>query len=276
MDENMTLTDTASDIAIEGTESVDTEAQQETVQSATSDGGEVDTGDNTNSQADADDGATGDAEAADGAAETDEPFLTTRYNHEVKKLNREEAEDLVQIGMHSKAHLDRLRYFAALSGGESMKSALDRLITAQENVIRADISKKVSDPDLVETLVASKLKEFKEKAGQQEQAEKEAHNAEGDNINRRLASEFVDLQKDFPDITAFDALPKSVRREAAEGSIPLKYAYALHLQREQAKINAAAKAAKSAASASTGSGKSDAADGTNPDIAQMKNAIWGE
>jgi len=272
MNENTNLTDTATDIAIEGAESADTETQQETVESATSDSENVDAGENESSDASAADDNGADAEGQEIEAE---PFLTTRYNHEVKRLNREEAEDLVQIGMHSKPHLDRLRYFAALSGGASLKSALDKLISAQENVIRADISKKVSDPDLVETLVATKLAEFKEKAGQQAQAEKEAHNAEGDNINRRLATEFVELQKDFPEVTAFDALPKAVKREAAEGNIPLKYAYALHLQREQAKITAAEKAAKTAATASTGSAKSDVADGTNPEIAQMMSALWG-
>jgi len=272
MNENTNLTDTATDIAIEGAESADTETQQETVESATSDSENVDAGENESSDASAADDNGADAEGQEIEAE---PFLTTRYNHEVKRLNREEAEDLVQIGMHSKPHLDRLRYFAALSGGESLKSALDKLISAQENVIRADISKKVSDPELVETLVATKLAEFKEKAGQQAQAEKEDHNAEGDNINRRLATEFVELQKDFPEVTAFDALPKAVKREAAEGNIPLKYAYALHLQREQAKITAAEKAAKTAATASTGSAKSDVADGTNPEIAQMMSALWG-
>ena len=272
MDENMNLTDTATDIAIEGAESADTETLQDAEQSAISDGDNADAGENENSDAgsnNADDNAT------DTNVDDAEPFLTTRYNHEVKRLSREEAEDLVQIGMHSKPQLDRLRYFAVLSGDETAKAALEKLITAQENVIRADISKKVSDPELVETLVASKLAEFKEKAGQQAEAEKEAHNAKGDNINRRLASEFVELQKDFPDITAFDSLPKAVKREAAEGSIPLKYAYALYLQREQAKITAAERAAKAAASASTGSSKSDVADGTNPEIAQMMSAIWG-
>lgn len=272
MDENMNLTDTATDIAIEGAESADAETQQYAVQSATSDGENADAGENENSEAGAADDAGADAEVQEADAE---PFLTTRYNHEVKRLNREEAEDLVQIGMHSKPHLDRLRYFAALSGGESLQSALDKLITAQENVIRADISKKVSDPELVETLVASKLNEFKEKAGQQAQAEKDAYNNEGDNINRRLATEFVELQKDFPDIASFDSLPKSVKREAAEGNIPLKYAYALHLQREQAKITAADKAAKAAATASAGTAKSGVADGTNPEIAQMMSALWG-
>lgn len=271
MDEKMNLTDTAADIAIEGAESVDAAEEQETVESATSDSDNVPSGEGANS----DEGAEG-AESAEDAPEVEEEaFLTTRHNHEVKRFNREEAEDLVQMGLHSKPLVEKMRYLAALMGEESVKPVLDKLISAHENVVRTDISKKVSDPDLVEQLVSSKLSEFKTKAGQQEQAEKDAYNAEGDNINRRLAKEFVDLQKDFPDVASFDALPKAVKRTAADGGVPLKYAYALHLQREQAKIAAADKAAKAAASASAGSAKSDVADGTSPEIAQMMSALWG-
>ena len=277
MDENLTVTESAANIAIEGTEQADTDTQQDSAENAATGKDTASAGEeNGNPQTDADGVDNSGNDGADEQSAEEEPFLTTRHNHEVRRFSREETEDLVQIGLYSKPQLDRLRYFAALGGNENVNAALDNLIAAQENVIRSEMSKKVSDPELLETVVAAKLAEFKTKAGQQEQAEKDAYNAEGDNINRRLGREFAELQKDFPDVEKFDDLPKSVKRTAAEQGVPLKYAYALHLQQEQAKINEADKAAKSAAAASTGSSKDVPNSGTSPEIAQMMRALWGD
>ena len=106
--------------------------------------------------------------------------------------------------------------------------------------------------------------------------EKESDQAGKDNINRRLAEEFLELQSEFPQIDEFGALPQWVKECSAKDGVPLKYAYALHACRQQAKITAAEAHQQAAAKATAHSLKSAASDGTSPEMASVYKALWGQ
>ncbi len=201
-----------------------------------------------------------------------EPFLTTLFNHEPRSLDRDEAESLVQLGLFSKPHIDSLRYLASLSGQKSIKEVIGSLIAKKEQEIFSDTASKISDPELAISVAKERIAKLK---GEQGDELYRPNQADKNELNQRLAEEFIELQGEFSDVAQFSQLPDSVKRLAAEQSIPLKYAYALHLCREQAKINAAYGTERASASASASSFKSDPSSGTSPEMASVYKALWG-
>ena len=77
-------------------------------------------------------------------------------------------------------------------------------------------------------------------------------------------------------IDEFGALPQWVKECSAKDGVPLKYAYALHACRQQAKISAAEAHQQAAAKATAHSLKSVASDGTSPEMASVYKALWGQ
>lgn len=201
-------------------------------------------------------------------------FLTTLFNHETRQLSRNEAEQLVQIGLYSKPHIDRLKYLARLSGEGGVKELLNRLISEGEQRLTDDISGKVADPSLAKQITEQRLAQLREAMpdDEAERANKEAK----DDINHRLAEEFLQLQSEFPETQDFAQLPLWVKERAALEGVPLKYAYALYICKEQEKIQANLQSQQKAAEHSARSLKSDASEGTSPEMASVYKALWGQ
>ncbi len=201
-------------------------------------------------------------------------YMTTLYNHKTHQFDREQAEKLVQIGLYSEPHLKRLRYLARLSGEEGVKELLNKLITDGEQRFATDIQSKISDPELAHRIAESELSRLREDAPSDDLEQNLAQSR--DALNRRLAGEFVELQSEFSQVDSFASLPVEVKQQAAEEGVPLKYAYALYACRQQALISAAKEQQEAASSAATHSLKSEASDGTSPEMANVYKALWGQ
>lgn len=206
--------------------------------------------------------------------EASAPFLEIRYNHESKGLTREEAVTLAQKGMHYEGTYKTLERVAALKG-QSVKDFLSGIETAQDEAYRQElIGKFGNDEDTVnkmmelyqinkqKTLDAAALKR-QEEATQAEQS-----------VNQRLAAEFTEMLKDFPELTDFASLPSEVKRAAAEG-MSLSHAYLKFMHRENQKIAAQKAVAEAAAKKSTGSMADNTVDSKTEAEKRYLNALWG-
>ena len=215
------------------------------------------------------------AEMEEGAkSDQTEAYLTTVFNHEARQFDRAEAEELVQIGLYSKPHVDRLKYLARLSGEQGVKELLNSLIAKGEQALTDDIMSKVTDPEFAQKIADEQLAKLREALPDDEVSQSVALDKEG--INRRLAEEFIQLQSEFPQVQDFGRLPQWVKECSARDGVPLKYAYALHACREQAQISVAEGNERRAAEHSAGSLKSNPSDGTSPEMASVYKALWGQ
>lgn len=215
-------------------------------------------------------------EGDEGATHHDgsEAYLTTLFNHEARHFDRAEAEKLVQLGLYSQPHIEQLKYLARLSGEKGVKELLSGLVAQEEQRLTDEISGKVSDPELAQQIISDRLAQLRENLTDDHLDRQRAEDM--DAVNRRLAGEFIELQAEFPQIDSFAALPQWVKECAAGDGVPLKYAYALHACRQQAKISAAEAQQQTAARAAAHSLKSEASDGTSPEMAGVYKALWGQ
>ena len=206
--------------------------------------------------------------------EPSEAYLTTVFNHEARQFGRDEAEQLVQIGLYSKPHIDRLKYLAKLTGEAGVKELLNRLIDEGEKKLTDDISEKVFDPQLAKQIADERIANLRGALSDDEQ--NQSATEAKDDINRRLAEEFLELQREFPQTEDFGALPQWVKEKSAIDGVPLVYAYAMHLCQEQKKISAAEEMKSQREKSVIHSLKSQASDGTGPEMASVYKALWGQ
>lgn len=247
MDENVSVQNAAN----ESPTSQEPEMQQEEI------GGETPATAPQEQEAPAGNSAQAEENADNPPQETpEEPFLTVQYNHEDRHLTREEAEKLARHGIYYDSMYNKLDYIAAQSD-ITVDALLDKMLNSLEENKRAELAERFGDDEdtvngLME-LFRNKQKEKYEKAvadrkTQNEQAEQ--------NANARLAEEFSDMKKLYPELTDFSSLPTEVKRAAAEG-ISLEHAYLRFQHSEKLKTDAAAESARKAAEASTGSMSSE-------------------
>lgn len=187
------------------------------------------------------------------------PYMTIQYNHEDKALTQEEAVLMAQKGYAYDDLYSKLHRAAALQG-KDVKSFIDSFEKAQDEAYRAELEAKFGDDtETIESLMElyNSKKESTVKAAQ---SELDRQNQEKQTkLEQRLAAEFIELQKEFPDVKDFASLPKSVKSQAAEGR-NLYDAYLRYLHTEKKKIdaaNASAEAAKKASGGNLGSPETD-------------------
>lgn len=193
----------------------------------------------------------------------EEPFRI-RYNHEDKDLTRDEAIQYAQKGFKYdavKPTLDRLAFLSATKG-KGAQEWLEELITAEEEKYREELIVKYDgDFEVVDLFMKqykaeneAKYNKYKnDKAEADSRAEKEAKQT----LESRIASEFVDLQKEFPEITDVTMLPKAVLEQAKKGK-DLTDAFLRYKHQQTKRIGNAKQNAKANASASTGAMTGDA------------------
>ena len=193
-------------------------------------------------------GGTSAKTAEDG---TPAPFMTVQHNHEDLNLTEAEATDWIQIGMASKAMLETARRAAALKGMD-VKSFIESFEKAEDDAYRAELEAKHGDDidtinglmELYQSKKNDKVKAAEAEANRQEQERK-------NNLESRLADEFIELQKEFPEVEQFGDLPKSVKSAAANGQNLLSE-YLRFKHSEAKKAEAAKATAEAAKQASTG------------------------
>ena len=217
---------------------------------------------NTNT---ANDSGNGSAEnAANETAAPPAPFLEIKYNHESKGLTREEAATLAQKGMHYEGLYQSLERIADLKG-VTVKELINGFEAEQDEAYRRELAERFGDDKETINIMMEHYqngKQGKIDAAKNKRLQDEATAEQ--NINTRLANEFIELQKEFPELKEFADLPESVRRAAAEGK-DLTHAYLLHQHRENKKIAAAKASEEAAAAKSAGSLGGSVADDMSED-----------
>lgn len=267
MEENNTQV--LEDTTLTGTEAVDDAAD------VTDDTQVSDANVDDSAAADGNDGADGgdDSAAADGT----EPMLTIRYNHSDKALSMAEAKELAQKGLKFDSMTDMLNdisYLAAIQG-KTPAELIKGYIEAGENIRRQELIEKYGEnSEAVEVLMEKYREENQKKFTAAKETLKQKEEAAEQDLNQRIADDFLKMKADFPELTDYAALPNEVKRQAANGT-PLKYAY-LDYKYAQEKATAAAKAqAEAAAKKSTGSMATDTTDMKTDAENRFLKALWG-
>ncbi len=168
------------------------------------------------------------------ATEGAEPFLEIKYLKQTKGLTKDEAKQFAEMGMHYSTIKDRLEALAQGSN-QSVKQFLESLENTNQN---------------------------------------QNQEAAAQDINERIANEFLNLQQDFGDeIKSVADIPPAVL-EAAHSGMPLGYAYLLHkylTEKQQNKIKAAT---ENAANTSVGSLSTNQSE--DPIADRFIKSLWGK
>lgn len=180
------------------------------------------------------------------------PFLTVRYNHADKGLTESEAITLAQKGMAYDPLYESLQRAAALKGVD-IKTFISSAEREAEEKYRAELEEKYGEDSeaidaLMEIYRSKKEKTINEAKSNTENQKREKQEI----LETRLANEFVELKKEFPEIEKFEDLPNSVKTEAAEGK-DLLFAYLKHKHQENKKIEASKAKQQVVAKSSVGS-----------------------
>lgn len=221
------------------------------------------------------DSAQSNGEGADSTTEEMQgaPFLSFRYNHEDRALSRDETINAAQIGLKYGEISEKLDRAAAIKG-VSATELLDSMISAERDSYRNSLIEKLGDDgETVERLMKLYDMEQSDKyekvlADKKAEAEKTQQN-----LNERLADEFISLKGEFPEYVEYGNLPAEVRREA-EGGKDLMTALLLHRHREEKAATQAKEQAAAAAKATAGS-LSGETDNESADVNEFKAGLWG-
>lgn len=242
------------------------ETQQETVDAtATDTQPEVQQGNADMSVAPQDDNAS--------PAVSSEPFLEIKYLKENKTLTRDEAKNFAEIGMHYSDVRETLERVAAIKG-MSVQDLVTSIETEQDEAYRRELAERFGDDEETINIMMEHYQNGKQEkidAAKNKRLQDEATAEQ--NINTRLANEFIELQKEFPELLEFADLPESVRRAAAEGK-DLTHAYLLHQHRENKKI-AEAKASQAKAAASSAGSMATSGDAVDNSTSALMKGLWG-
>lgn len=208
--------------------------------------------------------------------ENEQPFLTVKYNHKDKALTQSEAVALAQKGLKYESSYKALQRLADLKG-VSVDEFLNSIEKDHEESYRNSLLEKYGeDEELIGNMM--KLYEFNKKEALENAALKREQEKALDyeQTNLRIAKEFLELRKEFPELKSFSALPLSVKQEAINSGMPLMLAYLLHQHTENKKIADAQKQELNAAQKSSGSMSDESMDDiTQSDLRYLK-ALWSK
>ena len=197
--------------------------------------------------------------------EATENALTIQFNHENISLTRDEAIRLAQLGkLHEqeqgdfdayKANKDTLRQLStmAAAAGKTPKELMDAVAEAQEERIYQDVLDSVSGNEELAKRIYNAEKAVREATAKNKQAEAEVSAARAKTETaERIAAEFSDLQKEWPEIADIRALPPQVVEDAAKKGIALTDSYLRYLHAESKKTQANAQKQTEAGKATAG------------------------
>lgn len=214
--------------------------------------------------------------SADGAeASPSSATVPIRFNHEYRELSIEEAADWAQKGMQAEELMGSLRLLACAEGRESVRAMIKSLIDGHDEMLREKYREKVGDEELVERLVAAEREKYTAGAAKMAADEKAAEQESREAATKRLAEEFMELQKEFPEIKDFQGIPDSVLHQSIGKKISLLDAYLRYQRSEQKKRDQAEASAKAAKESSTGSMQSQAEGAENAIISAALKGVFG-
>lgn len=196
--------------------------------------------------------------AAQDTAEETPPTVTVpvKFRHESRELSIEEAGNYAQMGMLYEAQqpmMDKLRMMAA-GRGQSLSEFVDAWAAADERAfMQTALEKTGGDQATAEKLKRLEWEDRRKTCEVRIQQEQKAEEDEKAAVTSRLAAEFGELQKEFPQLDGIDKVPDAVINDAIKNKRHLMDAYLRYDRRESKKIEHNRTAQEAAAKASTGS-----------------------
>ena len=250
-------------------EQQETSAEQETQQEVTEETAVTESQEQTNGESETTTTDGAEAPTEESTAETtEEPFLIARYNKEDVPLSREEAANWAQKGMH---YYNKLDYVAAQSDC-SVGDLLDNIINKMDESKLAELKEQFGDDtETINDMMRIYHEKQKGKYDKAVSDRKLAEEQESQSKVAKIGDEFINLQKEYPELAAVKDLPKSVLKDAE--TMSLEHAYLRYLTKNQQTITAAKEKEKEAATASSGSMQTaDSVDTAADDFAR---GVWG-
>lgn len=198
---------------------------------------------------------------------SEEPFITVKYNHKQSKISLKDAADMIQKNMYAQSSLEKLRFMAA-SQGTTLPDLVNNIFEQNEKNEINRIKELYADNDEEFLNALNKRREQNEDAFLKMLAKEDEPN-----LNERLADEFIELAEEFPECDNILDLPDEVIKEAAESEKSLLYCYLLYKNKEQQKLNAIAKKEEENLLSSAGNLSSSDTGGEDPVILAMLKGI---
>ncbi len=203
--------------------------------------------------------------------------VPVKYNKQYRELTPEEAGIYAQKGMKYDAlepDLAKLKQLAALSG-RSLSQVIDGIYRANQELEKQDCMRLAGgNPQAAaELLEARNLKGGRAYEALLE-AERKASETERAATGSRLADEFIQLQRECPEIGSLDDLPDSVLEAAARKETPLMLEYLLYRRREENSLRRAKEDGAAARTAAAGSLRDLSGDSQSPAFSAMLDGLW--
>lgn len=195
-------------------------------------------------------------------------FLTVRFNHEIRGLTREQTVEFAQKGLlydRMQSDLQKVRPvyrkldYLASQQDTTPEALVEKLILQQEDDYKRELTERFGEKlddetlnDLLQLFRQKQKSKYEKVEADRKRAENEGEEKTREDENRRIAREFSELQREFPEFETFKTLPESVKKQAFAGE-NLLVAMLKHEHEQQKKRQQAAADRKSAAKASGGS-----------------------
>jgi hypothetical protein len=206
------------------------------------------------------------------------PFISVKYNHEVKNLTQREAQLTIQKAMKNESLMGKLRILAARNGNSTFDEFVDYLVKQSDDArlerLRGSLTE--DNPELLESIIKLEDEKYRQQAGVIAEEEAKVFESEYKSESEKLANDLIELQKEFPDIKGVKDVPDTVIKSAIENKISLFDAYLRYQFNENKKIKQAEVTEKEAIATTTGSAASNDTDATSPAIQAMLKGLWGE
>lgn len=207
-----------------------------------------------------------------------EPFVSVQYNHKNRDFTREEAINFIQKGMHTEALRNKLEYLAKRQGTD-LNTMVDTLVLAPEKAYKKYLEELYGEGhenvDIgIEIYREKQADEYKKIINENENTVRQQENIE--KINSRLADEYIELKKQFPNAPEYSALPDSVIMDAVQGKRDLYSAYLCYLHKEKIKIDAEKKTQAASDAASLGKMSNTEADFTSSADRNFLSGLWSK
>lgn len=198
----------------------------------------------------------------------EEPFVTVKYNHNLKNYSLKEAADIIQKSMHYDSSIKKLQFLAS-SKGQKLPELVNEIFETAEQKEIARLQEEFAEDENGFTEALQLRKEKFERAFiDMLKAEDEKPN-----LNQRLADEYFELLEYFPEVDSIDEIPDEVLTQCAKTEKSLVLCYAINKAKEQAKLlkDAEKKEKNNLSSAPPLSSNSVA--GEDPTIVAMLNGL---
>ena len=206
------------------------------------------------------------------------PFLTAKFKHKPRDLNREQTLRYTQMGMKREEEQptwDALSMLAA-GRGQSVQEYVDSLVKRDEKTL-LDEKRRITggNEEEAQKLFRVDMEARKSACAERVRQAQEADQQAEQSLIDRLAAEYGELREEIPEIGEFATIPRDVVNDAVRNGRHLLDAYLRYQRRESKKIEQNRAAQASAQAASTGSlTDSPPEGGMDAATAAMMKAVW--